>query len=180
MTKKPYVQKKKANGRYEGTNYRYSTKFINRLTGWLIAWIFIGTGIGLGLGALGDTIYSESEVPDWYSIIAIGFVISGVALPLLIGAWFGAMAINKYAGPIGLLLVLGIGATAVGSTAGDAMWVWIGIGAMVLSVLLFFYIGFQAKVPIWLQLPILQSPRVYLTKDKASKENPRNVKNIFK
>lgn len=178
------VQKKMANGRYEGKNYRYTDKFIRIMTGWLIAWIFIGLGIGFGLGALGDVIFSNGyshDVPDWYNVIAICFALSSAVLPLTVGAWFGAMAINKYAGPVGLLLVFGIGATAYGNVyKGQFMWEWIGIGSMVLSVVLLFYIGFQAKVPIWLQLPILGSPQVYLTKDKASKKNPRNIKNILK
>jgi hypothetical protein len=185
MTKNTAPQQKMANGRYEDTNYRYSDKFIKRMTTLLIVPIFAGPAIGFALGALGDVFFDNSnygyETPGWYTAIAISFLIGGIALPLAVGAWLGATALNKYAGPVGLLLVFGIGAAAAGSTIADSvMWTWIGIGAMVLSVLLFFYVGLQAKVPIWLQLPILQSPRVYLTKDKKSNDDPRNVKNIFK
>jgi len=167
MTTKP--QKKNSDGRYENTNYRNSDKFIQTATNWLVAWIFIGPGIGAGLGILGDSIFGASNAPQWYTIIAISFAISGVALPLTVGAWLGASALNKYAGPVGLLLVLGIGANAYGQIFGGMM-TWVGIGAIVLSVVLFFYIGFQAKVPIWLQLPILKSPRLYIRKGEAVKK----------
>ena len=174
-------QKKLANGRYEDTNYRYSTKFINRMTGWLIAYIFIGVGAGFGLGALGDVFFAGTNTPQWYTIMAVSLMLSGVGIPLLAGAWFGASALNKYAGPVGLLLVAGIGAIAVGKTVeGQSMWVQIGISSIIVSVALFFYIGLQAKVPIWLQLPMLKSPRVYVTKDKKSEEDPLNIKNILK
>ena len=178
MTKQ---QKKLANGRYEGTNYRYSDKFIKRMTNWLIAYIFIGFGAGFAVGALGDVFFAGTDTPQWYTIIAVSLMLSGVGLPLLIGAWLGASALNKYAGPVGLLLVLGIFASAIGSTVkGQSMWVAIGVGSIIVSVVLFFYIGLQAKVPIWLQLPILRSPRVYLTKDKQSEKDPLNTKNLFK
>lgn len=185
MTKNTTPQKKAANGRYEDTNYRYSDRFIKRMTTALIVPIFAGPAIGFALGALGDVFFNNSnygyETPGWYTITAISFLIGGIALPLLIGAWLGATALNKYAGPVGLLLVLGIGATAFGSVVeGQSMWSTIGIGAMIVSVALFFYVGLQAKVPIWLQLPILQSPRLYITKDKKSNEDTRNVKNISK
>lgn len=175
------TQRKMANGRYEGANYRFSDRFIKLMTRWLIAYIFIGVGLGFAVGAMGDVFFADTDTPMWYTVLAISLISSGVGLPLLVGAWLGGMAINKYAGPVGLLLVLGIGATAAGSNvAGATMWIWIGIGAIILSVVLFFYVGFQAKVPIWLQLPILKSPRLYLTKDEKSNDDPRNVKNIFK
>jgi hypothetical protein len=176
-------QKKMANGRYEGKNYRYTDKFIKRMTIAMVSLVFIGPAIGFGLGALGDVIFTNGyspEVPSWYTIMAISFVASGIALPLIIGAWVGAMAVNKYAGPLGLLLVFGLGASSYGISQGHVMWTWIGIGAMLLSTILLFYVGLKAKVPIWLQLPILYSPRFYITKDKVSNEDPLNVKNFFK
>jgi len=169
MTAKP--QKKNSNGRYENTNYRYSDKFIQTATNWLVAWIFIGISIGAGLGILGDSIFGASNAPQWYTIIAISFAISSVALPLTVGAWLGASALNKYAGPVGLLLVLGIGANVYGQIFGGMM-TWIGVATIVLSGALFFYIGFQAKVPMWLQLPILRSPRLYVRKGDAAKKKP--------
>ena len=178
-------QKKMANGRYEGKNYRYTDRFIQLATNWLVAYIFIGTAAGIGMGMLGDVLFNNSnfgyKTPGWYAVTAVCVTISGVALPLIVGAWLGATAINKYAGPVGLLLVLGIGATTFGKVVeGQSMWLGIGVGTIIVSTALFFYIGLQAKVPIWLQLPILRSPRVYLTKDKISEEDPLNVKNILK
>jgi hypothetical protein len=166
-------QKKMTNGRYENTNYRYSDKFIKVATGILIAWIFVGLALGLTMGALGDVIYADTDVPAWYTAIAIGLCISSVGLPLLVGGWLGAQALNKYGGPVGLLLFLGIGATAFGSTIeGQSMWAGIGVAAIVVSVLLFFYLGFKAKVDMWLQLPILNSPRLYV----ARKDQKKNKK----
>jgi len=165
MTNNDAPQKKLANGRYEGTNYRYSNAFIKKMTGWLIALIFIGPAIGVVLAILGDSTYGAGNVPDWYTIMCMAFIASGIALPLTISAWLGASAINKYAGPVGLLLVFGIGASASSEyLENSTVWFWAGIGSMVLAGLLFFYIGFQAKVPMWLQLPIFNSPRVYISK----------------
>jgi len=176
MTKNDVPQKKKANGRYEGTNYRYSDKLINRLTGWLVALIFIGPAIGLGLFALGYAIFDGENAPDWYNIMCASFALGGIFLPLIISAWLGATALNKYAGPVGLLLVFGIGAVAGCKYLDNTiLWFQIGIGSLVLSTILFFYIGFQAKVPIWLQLPILNSPRLYISKGdtKNSRRAPK-------
>jgi hypothetical protein len=165
MTKNDIPQQKKANGRYANTNYRYSDKFISRMTGWLIALIFIGPAIGIGLGILGDTIFGAGEAPGWYTVTAVSFMIGGVSLPLIVSAWFGASALNKYAGPVGLLLIFGIGALVYSKYSSDpTLWNWIGIGSLIFSTVLFFYIGFQAKVPIWLQLPMLKSPRFYISK----------------
>jgi hypothetical protein len=174
-------QKKKSNGRYEDTNYRYSTKFINQVSAWLTAWIFIGLGIGAGLSALGYVIFGGGlKIPDWYNIIAISFAASAIVIPLIVGAWLGGAAINKYGGLVGLLLVFGIGVFTTGYILSSTLWYWIGIGAMALSTILFFYIGFQAKVPIWLQLPILNSPRLYLSKGEQPKKKPRKVKDTSK
>lgn len=167
-------QKKKADGRYEGTNYRYSDTFIRRMTNWLIAYIFIGTGLGFGIGAMGDVFFANTDTPTWYTVLAVTIMASGVGLPLLLGAWFGASALNKYAGSVGLLLCAGIGALAYGKVADDqTMWTWIGAGALIASVGLFFLIGFRAKVAMWLQLPILHSPRLYISKGEV-----RNKKKI--
>jgi len=172
MTNNDAPQKKLANGRYEGTNYRYSNAFIKKMTGWLIALIFIGPAIGAGLAIFGDSTYGAGNVPDWYTIMCIVFVASGIALPLTVSAWLGATALNKYAGPVGLLFVFGIGALAANQYfENPTVWLWLGAGSLVVSGLLFFYIGFQAKVPIWLQLPILNSPRVYIT--KGDTEGPK-------
>ena len=163
-------QQKKINGRYEGTNYRYSDKFIRKVTIWLIAAMFVGPAIGVGLGIFGDTLFGAGDVPDWYMLTCVSFAIGGVLVPLLVSAWLGATAMNKYAGPVGLLFVFGIGAVSTAKYLGDpTLWVWIGIGSIVLAGLLFFYIGFQAKVPIWLQLPILNSPKLHLSKPKSKK-----------
>ena len=172
-------QKKKADGRYEGTNYRYSTKFISTMTGWLIAWIFIGTGLGFGVGAMGDVFFANTTTPTWYTVLALTITASGVGLPLLVSAWLGASALNKYAGPVGLLLVAGIGALAYGKVVErQSMWIWIGAASLVVSVGLFFLIGFRAKVAIWLQLPILYSPRAYISKGEATNKGktPPNKK----
>ena len=172
-TKSNTPQQKKSNGRYEGTNYRYSDAFINKVTAWLVAALFILPAIGFGLGALGNTIFVDTDIPDWYMITAGSLAIGGVLLPLAISAWLGATALNKYAGPVGLLLVFGISAASASDYTNDpSLWLWVGIGSMVLSGLLFFYIGFQAKAPVWLQLPILNSPRLYISKNdgKGSKK----------
>ena len=83
-----------------------------------------------------------------------------------------AMFLGSVTVPIGLLFVFGIGALAANQYfENPTVWLWLGAGSLVVSGLLFFYIGFQAKVPIWLQLPILNSPRVYIT--KGDTEGPK-------
>jgi hypothetical protein len=170
-------QVKKADGRYEGTNYRYSDTFIRKMTNWLIAYIFIGTGLGFGIGAMGDVFFAHTNTPTWYTVLAVTIMASGVGLPLLVSAWLGASALNKYAGPVGLLLCAGIGALAYGQVVkGQSMWIWIGATALVVSVGLFFLIGFRAKVAMWLQLPILNSPRLYISKGKGSNDKKTTAK----
>lgn len=167
------IQKKKADGRYEGANYRHSMQFIDRATKWLAAGIFIGLGLGLGLYLLGYYVLFTTtfgpKIPEWYSFVSAAFALGGIVIALIVGAWLGGNAINKYGGFIGLLLVFGIGVTAIGSL-GKTAWFWVGVGMLVLSTLLFFYIGFKAKVPMWLQLPILNSPRLHLRRDGQSKK----------
>lgn len=172
MTKKETKpEKKNANGRYEN-KYRYSDKLIETMTKWLVALVIIGPVLGFIISASASVVYGDfNDIPAWVNGIAIAFAIGGIALPLTVGAWFGATALNKYAGPVGLLLVFGIGAFTVGKVDdAQSMWLWIGLGSMILAGALFFYIGFQAKVPMWLQLPILQSPRLYVANKPASKK----------
>lgn len=169
-------QKKKADGRYAGTNYRYSDRFIKVLTGCLIAWIFVGTGLGFALGALGDVFFRSEygpQTPDWYNLMAAVIAASGVALPLIVAAVLGALAINRYAAPVAVLLLAAIGAFVYGRLVdGQGIWMLYGIAGGVLAVALFFSIGFQARVPIWLQLPMLNSPRVYLTRGDTEDAKP--------
>lgn len=158
---------KKPDTRYEN-NYRYSDAFIQKATNWLVAMVFIGPALGALMAFIGSTIYG-SDFPLWLTVIALTFTFGGIALPLLVGAWFGGQSIHRFGGWVGLLLMLGLGATVAGQGM-DTGWMFAsGIATMVLAGLLFFYLGFQAKVPMWLQLPILGSPRAYLTKNKQTK-----------
>jgi len=169
------AEKKDKDGRY-ASQYRYSDKFISRMTGWLIACIFIGPGRAVVVGISGDAIFGNGLVPEWVTILAGSLAIAGIALPLLVGSWLGASAINRYAGPVGLLLFFGIAAVATGGPFGQPQWVTLGIGALIISLILFFYIGFQARVPIWLQLPILNSPRLYISHGEKKKPRTRTTK----
>lgn len=172
----PGDQKKNADGRYAGSNYRYSDRFIKVVTGCLIAWIFVGTGLGFALGALGDVFFQGEygpQTPDWYSRTAAAIALSGVVLPLVAGAVLGALAINKYAAPVAVLLLAAIGSFIYGRVVdGQGVWMLYGVAGGVVAVALFFYIGLQARVPVWLQLPGLNSPRVHLTRGDPDDSKP--------
>ena len=103
------------------------------------------------LGVLGNAIFGAGNIPSWYAITFIPSALGGISLPLVVCAWLGAAALSKYAGLVGLLLVFGIGTLAFSKHSGDrTLWARIGISSLVVSMPLFFYIGFQVKVPIWL------------------------------
>ncbi len=156
----------KTGDRYEN-GYRSSDAFIRRMTTWLIVSLITGPVLGFLTGVLGSVLYDNSA-PDWVAVVAIAFVTLGLGIPLLVGAWFGGRAVHRFGGVVGILLFLGIASFVMGEVLGLGLWLWLGVGASILAVILFFYLGFQAKVPIWLQLPILSSPRLYIRRGAQS------------
>ncbi|WP_431279976.1 hypothetical protein [Leifsonia poae] len=151
------------------TTYRFSDKFISVTTTILITVMLVMIAAGFILGFVSDSL--DSDAADVASSVAIWLIIGGIALPLLIAAVLGGEAIRAGGGIIGFLLIVGLFATVAGSTemGQDALgpvwssWAfWGGITMMALAVLGFFVIGWIAKVPMWLQAPVIGSPRVYV------------------
>jgi hypothetical protein len=95
----------------------------------------------------------------------------GLAIPLILGAILGGLAINKYAW-IPLLFVVG-GLLTIGASAVDGLGYLApyAIASMILGGIAVFVIalGFT-KVPVWLQLPILKSPRLTIRDNKTKKK----------
>jgi hypothetical protein len=147
--------------------YRFSRRFIRVITTVLVGVLLLGLVLGVVLGIVSDGL--EGDAGETMSTVALGIVIAAFGIPLLVGAVLGGEAIARGAGVVGFLLVVGIASTAAASVADIAeglgpAWqpalFWGGIALMALAVIGFWIIGFVAKVPMWLQLPILGSPRL--------------------
>lgn len=161
------------------TTYRFSGRFIKTTTTVLITAMLAMIAAGFILGPLSDNF--EGETGEVLGIVAVALIIGGLGLPLLIGAVLGGEAIRPGGGIIGFLLIAGMFAAAAGMTeAGQEMlgpvwgpWAfWGGTTLMVLAVGGFWIIGWIAKVPMWLQAPVLGSPRAYV---RGSSENPADT-----
>ncbi|WP_354566681.1 hypothetical protein [Glaciihabitans sp. UYNi722] len=150
------------------TGYRYSMVFINRMTGVLIIVMLACIGGAFAVGAIGG-----DDAPAWVEPLAIGVLIGGIGLPLLIAAWLGGSSLHRYGGWAGALLIVGMALGVTGQLMEIWTWFWIGAGIDALCVLVFFYLGFLAKVPMWLQLPIIGSPRFYLSHGEQGEAEKR-------
>jgi hypothetical protein len=124
--------------------YRFSRRFIAVATGVLIALMFVLPVVGIALGyALGD------EEGDLTIVLAI----AGFGLPLVAAAVLGGESIRRGAGVVGLLLAAGLIAGPIGVVAGIRWLIVIGVVLVVAGGVLFWVIGFKAKVPMWIGLP---------------------------
>ncbi|MDI3213409.1 hypothetical protein [Arthrobacter sp. AL12] len=99
----------------------------------------------------------------------------------LLAAVLGGEAIRAGGGFIGFFLILGmLAAVAGGTELGQEMlgrtwtpWAfWGGTALMALAVGSFWIVGWIARVPMWLQAPVLGSPRVVV---RGSSENPADI-----
>lgn len=172
MTKQP-------DNRYEN-GYRLSDAFIKRWTRILLTILWVGVGAGMVVMIYMLIRYGDvpaDELPTWGVVSSIVLFSIGFGVPLLMGAMLGGLAIHKY-GWIPLLFVVG-GLMAMGISAID------GFGfiapyaqvSMVLGVIGIFVIAISfTKVPIWLGLPMLRSPRLYLRRGENDPKNPKNQK----
>ena len=158
-------------GRY-ANGYRMTDAYIKKTTNRLIILLFAGLTLGLIMGIAGSTIF-DNEMPLWYVVITIAVAASGLVVPLYVSAWLGGQAIRRGGGFVGLLLITGGGLMVTGSSIENSTLFWTGIGVTALAALLFVYIGVQAKVPMWLQLPILNSPRLYVRNKPTDKNKSK-------
>lgn len=150
--------------------YRLSDAFIKRWTRILITILLVGIGGGLVVMVVALIVYGDvpsDELPDWVWISMGGLFIIGFGVPLILGAILGGLAIHRF-GWIPLLLAMaGLLGMGVSQIDGYGFLTPYCITAMILGVVGIFVLAINfTNVPIWLQLPILKSPRLYLRKGK--------------
>jgi hypothetical protein len=164
---------KKPEKRYKN-NYRFSDEFIKVWTRILVTVLCVGLGgaailLIYLLIAYGDV--PTDELPVWATPAMLILGGGGLVIPLVAGAILGGLAIHKYAW-IPLLFVVG-GLLAIGASAVDGLEFLApyAIASMIIGGIAVFVIalGFT-KVPVWLQLPILRSPRLNIRDNKTKKK----------
>jgi hypothetical protein len=168
---------KKPEKRYEN-NYRYSPQQMKGI--W--KWLFISWGIFIGAALVFEFVFSAiifhiydpqnlgNTLPGWTDTVGTAvMVVAFLGYPLLYGAWMGGLSIHKL-GPLGsVTAIVGMG-IAIGGSDVSSIYGLIGGIIFVIGVAIMFYLGKLADVPMWLQLPILRSPRLYLNEPKKKKK----------
>ena len=164
--------------RPDGT-FRFSDRFIKMATTVLVSFMLVSVIAGFIVGALSDTV--DRDAQDALVTAAGALIIGGIMLPLLLSAVLGGEAIRAGGGVVGFFLILGLLAAVAGGTElGQEMlgrawtpWAyWGGIALMALATGGFWIMGWIARVPMWLQAPVLGSPRVVV---RGSSDNPAEM-----
>lgn len=159
--------------------YRFSGRFIGWTTTVLMVSMIGMVAAGFIVGFYSDSV--EGESGDILGMVAVALIIGGLTLPLLIAAVLGGEAIRKGAGAIGFFLMVGMFATVAGSTElgrkllGPDWTPWAvpgGTALMIIAVVSFWIVGWIAKVPMWIQDPILGSPRLYVRPGRPTRHRP--------
>ena len=131
-----------------GNPYRFSPGFIRRMTIVLCVAIVVVPSAGFVYGATLGSDYAE-----WQSNLALGLIAVGFAGPLIAAAVLGGEAIRRGGGFVGFLFAAGL----IGGPTGSVFHIgWLAIAgyiALGLGCVLFFVIGFAAKVPMWIGTP---------------------------
>ena len=145
----------------------------------LVTFMLVSVVAGFILGALSDSV--DRGARDGLVTAAGALIIGGLLLPLLVAAVLGGEAIRAGGGFIGFFLIVGLLAAVAGGTElGQEMlgrawtpWAfWGGTVLMVLATAGFWIVGWIARVPMWLQAPILGSPRMVV---RGSSGNPSDM-----
>lgn len=160
--------------------YRLSDNVITFWTRFLLVMMAVGILGGFAFAGIVGSSF-DGDMPEWVvtttGILMLGV---GVALPLLIAAILGGVAIHRF-GPIGTVLLVGsIVPLVIGRTTEDQTLAIVGLIGVIAGGVLTFYLGIKGGVPIWLQLPSPGSPRMYLfnkpqatTKKKPAKKTTK-------
>ena len=158
----------------QSSTYRLSDAFIKLWTRILVTILCVGIGAGMAVMIYLLVVYGDvatEDLPSWAVPSLVILFGAGFGIPLILGAILGGIAINKYAW-IPLLFVVG-GLLAIGVSAVDGyeFLAPYAIASMVLGGISVFIIalGFT-KVPVWVQLPILKSPRASVRKNNTKKK----------
>jgi hypothetical protein len=143
--------------------------------------------MGVGLAGLAvviivtASIYGNAPVEDIPVIlINLMWVFGGIALaiPLALGAIVGGLAIHRLGWIPLLFVILGILAMGLSKIYGLGFLSLYGIIGIIVGVVgIFFLAIFRTKVDIWLGLPVLDSPRFYVRKNKGSEQDQKNDQN---
>ena len=128
--------------------FRFSDRFISRMTVILCIAIVVLPGIGIAYGITLDGGYEP-----WQGAIATGLTIGGFAVPLIAAAVLGGEAIRRGGGFVGFLFAAGLIAGPTGLVLGIPWIAIAGFVALAAGCILFFVIGFAAKVPMWIGTP---------------------------
>jgi len=146
---------------------------------------FIAWAIVAGVAIVGEIVFDSilasiydpngagDSFPQWTDALATGvilFVIAG--FPLLYSAWLGGRAIHRW-GPLGTVPVIVGMFVVVGGGEYSPVFGFIGVALMAIGVIVCFYLGNLSNVPMWLQLPIFKSPRLYINNPKNKKPRKR-------
>jgi hypothetical protein len=174
----PTRQARAQTARPNGT-FRFSDRFITRTSTALVVFMFVFIGAGLIIGPIGVNIGGDAE--ETLVILAVWLLGIGTVLPLLLSGILGGEAIVAGGGLIGFFLIVGLFAFVAGGTdqglelLGPVWAPWAfggGLALMVLAGAGFWIIGWIARVPMWLQAPVLGAPRLFV---RGSSKNAADV-----
>ncbi|MDN4645716.1 hypothetical protein [Arthrobacter sp. PsM3] len=127
----------------------------------------VSIGAGLIIGPIGVNTGGDAE--ETLVILAVWLLGIETVLPLLLSGILGGEAIMAGGGFIGFSLIAGLFAFVAGGTdqglelLGPVWAPWAFGGDIALTVLAgagFSIIGWIARVPMWLQAPVLGAPRI--------------------
>jgi hypothetical protein len=160
--------------------YRFSNRFISVVTALILLVMGVTVVGGFVLGTFSDSIegMEPEDVVDLSGVI----IVAGFLVPLLIAAILGGEAIRRGGGLVGFGLILGVGLFTALPTldmfeflgAWRIPLIWIGAGLIVVSGVGFWLLGRAAGVPMWLQAPVVGSPRVYV-QGRSEKQGDVNL-----
>ena len=80
-------------------------------------------------------------------------MIGSVVLSLLTAAFLGGQAIARGGGFVGVLFTIGLIGGPTGQVFEIRPLMIAGYSALVLGIILFWFVGYRAKVPMWIGLP---------------------------
>lgn len=146
------------------SRYRYSDAFIRRASIVLVCVMFGGLAVGLVVGLVADEI--GGDIAETVSNMSGVLMVASMIVPLLISAFLGGLAIHRHGWVPPLVMMVGAGPGIVGVVSGQDALAWGGLAVFVLGGAGYFYLGNLSKVPMWLQLPIIGSPRFYLSRER--------------
>ncbi len=162
--------------------YQFSPRFIKLWTTICLVIMGLGFVAGFIVGSMGDASGLTTDQRNAQEALGIAIMIGSFFFGILIAAVLGAESIKRGTGIIGFFFTAGFASLVFGSLNSSTIGVavdpwrpllfWGGIGLLVLAGLSYFVIGWIAKVPIWLQLPIFKSPRLYI---RGSSKKPMDV-----